>query len=72
MRVQCEKEINIEELIKDLDIKSKKRAIDEKNSYTVGVNRQLLADARDVIKQLYAMSEAFKESEEVTVEEADA
>lgn len=69
MRVQCEKEINIEELIKDLDIKSKKKPIDEKNSYTVGVNRQLLADARDVIKQLNSM---VCSQNEPVVEEADA
>ena len=53
MLVQCEKEVNIEELIKDLDVKSRKKSIDEKNSYTVAVNRQLLCDARDTLRQLY-------------------
>ena len=53
MLVKCEKEINIKELIRDLDVKSKKSPIDPKNSYVVAVNRELLANARDVIRQLY-------------------
>ena len=64
MVVQCEKELDIESLIKDLDIKSKKKAIDEKNSYTVAVNRQLLADARDVIKHYWSQEPKTVEPEE--------
>ena len=61
MLVKCEKEINIEELIKDLDIKSKKAPVDPKNSYVVAVNRELLANARDVIRQLYISGEESTE-----------
>lgn len=53
MVVQCEKDLNIEELIKDLDTKSKKAPVDPKNSYVISVNRQLLADARDALKHYY-------------------
>lgn len=53
MLIKCEKEIDINSLIKDLDIKSKKSPIDPKNSYIVAVNRELLANARDVLRQFY-------------------
>ena len=62
MLVKCEKEIDVEELIKDLDAKSRKAPIDPKNSYVVAVNRELLANARDTLKQLYCSDD--KEGEE--------
>lgn len=53
MVVKCEKEIDVKALIADLDAKSRKKAIDDKNSYVVAVNRELLSVARDVIKHYY-------------------
>ena len=67
MLVKCEKEINIKELIRDLDVKSKKSPIDPKNSYVVAVNRELLANARDVIRQLYNDENENDEPTEVGV-----
>ena len=67
MLVKCEKEINIKELIRDLDVKSKKSPIDPKNSYVVAVNRELLANARDVIRQLYNNEDESTNENEVGV-----
>lgn len=67
MLVKCEKEIDIKELIRDLDVKSKKSPIDPKNSYVVAVNRELLANARDVIRQLYDDKNENDEPTEVGV-----
>jgi len=67
MLVKCEKEINIKELIRDLDVKSKKSPIDPKNSYVVAVNRELLANARDVIRQLYNDEDESTNENEVGV-----
>lgn len=67
MLVKCEKDLNVEELIKDLDAKSKKKPIDEKNSYTVAVNRQLLADARDVLRHYYEQDKEKKVGDTETV-----
>lgn len=64
MVVKCEKEIDVKALIADLDAKSKKKAIDEKNSYVVAVNRELLAIARDVIKQYYAAEQSQENENE--------
>lgn len=58
MLVQTQKEIDVQRLINELDNKANKT--DDKNKRTAGrlyevvVNRQLLLDARDVLKAYYS------------------
>lgn len=52
MIVQTTKDINIEKLISECEIKSKKKGIEGK-SYSVEVNRQLLSDVKDALKYYF-------------------
>ena len=52
MKVNIEREVDVERLLINLDEKSLCKN-PEMEGYEVSVNKQLLRDAHDVIKQLY-------------------
>lgn len=59
MKMTVEREYDVERIINELTIKASKKG-DGNRLYDITVNRQLLADARDVLKYYY---EKDKESE---------